>query len=342
VKADAATDKRVTASASSAGEPSAPADAAPTEAAASAAHEFEPYWRGEPAEEEPAFERLPIGNEDTKRIEGLGFVQLKPTIEEGYRPTFELQDMVAYCTAASRLGRGNLVWLSWNPYDTKGNDHNLQRDDINGHDNKTKGAEHSLRLLQHVKPMHFDVWLLQQLRAGEDEPSKLGACYTWPSIGCWQEHESGCEVSLGVRPGQWGHSSIQSGTRKLRNDDYHRALHGFGKNMNPISEVVLPLMHDQLTWKTWAPPNQSPANAGEPSAPALEPPMHSSLSQRGAKRKGPAAAPVLFAPEYNLQMIGGPLRPEAKKFSKRQKRQRRGHVLAAARFRNLVPAMAPH
>jgi len=265
----------------------------------------------------------------------------KPTLEEGSKPTFELQDIVAYCTAASRLGRGNLVWLALNPYDTKCNMGKCCSGTTFMAMTK-HNAEHILRLLQHVKPMHFDVWLLQQLRAGEDEPSNLGACYTWPSIGCWQEHASGCEVSLGVRPGKWGHYSIQSGTRKLRNDDYHRVLHGFGKHMNPISEVVLPLMHDKLTWTTWAPPYQSPANAGEPSAPALEPPMHSSLSQRGAKRKGPAAAPVLFAPEYNLQMIGGPLRPEAKKFTKRQKRQRRGHVLAAARFRNLVPAMAPH
>ena len=176
----------------------------------------------------------------------------KPTLEEGSKPTFELQDIVAYCTAASRLGRGNLVWLALNPYDTKCNMGKCCSGTTFMAMTK-HNAEHILRLLQHVKPMHFDVWLLQQLRAGEDEPSNLGACYTWPSIGCWQEHASGCEVSLGVRPGKWGHYSIQSGTRKLRNDDYHRVLRGFGNNMNPISEVVLPLMHDKLTWKTWAP-----------------------------------------------------------------------------------------
>ena len=186
VKSDAVTDKRVTASASSAGEPSAPADAAPTEEAASAAHEFEPDWGGEPEEPEPAFELLAICNDDTKRIEGVSFFfPFKPTLEEGSKPTLELQDIVAYCTAASRLGRGNLVWLSWNPYDSKDKQSKLcSGTTLVAMTKKKKGAEHILRLLQHVKPMHFDVCLSGQLRAGEDEPSELGACYTWPSIGC--------------------------------------------------------------------------------------------------------------------------------------------------------------
>lgn len=174
---------------------------------------------------------------------------------------------MALANACAKVGRGDLVWMS---YVRKGK--------------KTTKIGHGSHLIAVTKagcswmqarleactdkPYHFDLWLLSELQK-RDPGVKAG--YLIPAMGGFVEHESGCQKGLGVREQQW--KVTQSGTRKRFEKDYHRKCARFnesGKGWAEVSaEIVLPDRVHQYRWYTMngsKPVGDAMEVAGEPSA----------------------------------------------------------------------------
>ena len=75
-----------------------------------------------------------------------------------------------------------------------------------------------------IKRGHVDVvfkaWLLE-----EDTAQRIGACYIYPSLGCYYCHVSGCGPkghgeAQGGRPSAWEHHNPASGTRSATDPKY--------------------------------------------------------------------------------------------------------------------------
>ena len=125
---------------------------------------------------------------------------------------------------------------------------------------------------QPMKDNHIDMVLHRMMfDLGAQEPDKLGACYIYPPIGSFMEHETGCSLDRGgVIKGLWGMRYCQEGTRKRQYYQVHRRLAAFtrrGTDMEWLTdEIMLPEALESLNWYTAAAPAggtcPSPAPAG--------------------------------------------------------------------------------
>ena len=159
----------------------------------------------------------------------------------------ELTCLVRLRTQAQRIGRGDLVWYSWNGSSSKRKAHPHYGSQMIG---ITKaGAAALASLLQRTKPGHFDVVLLTALVDGS---LTMGASYVYPAIGNFTEHQSGCDPSVGVRGAHWGENFVLDGVRTLPGKE--RYIMGFCKKGTDWGPKVDFDAHD-FVWKTLAPPD---------------------------------------------------------------------------------------
>ena len=162
-------------------------------------------------------------------------------------PVDELACLVRLHTQAQRLGRGDLVWYSWNAAKSKRQSHPSHGSQMIG---LTKtGAAALAAFFQRSMPCHFDIGLLHALL---DQELALGACYVYPAIGHYTEHESGCDPALGIRPAHWGETWIMEGVRPPKGKD--RYLMGFCKKGLEWGPKV-DFDGYEYVWKTLAPPD---------------------------------------------------------------------------------------
>ena len=128
-----------------------------------------------------------------------------------------LSDIARYVTAAHRAGRGNVVWLSWQPR------HTGQRA---AHPSRIlfgstllavakTGAATLRRAMDagEVARGHFDLSLKHWLWRHHADAA---ACYLWPPMGNYAEHPSGCDPQrfAASRPACWAEPWCCPGTRR--------------------------------------------------------------------------------------------------------------------------------
>ena len=135
----------------------------------------------------------------------------------------ELLDILHMCNTAHRVGRGDVVWLSycvegnctWTPVHGSTLMGMTARGGRILHDNWTEWFK---------EPMHFDVAFKEVLMELSDT-GKLSASYVFPSVGGYDEHISAfmhTKKAL-VRRCDWdSFSAVQEGTREL--DQHGRAF----------------------------------------------------------------------------------------------------------------------
>ena len=135
----------------------------------------------------------------------------KPRTEDMGQCSTELVDMVMLCNAASRVGAGDLIWLSWNT--TKAGRQEApgfgsQLIALTADGARTLAANWSKWF---PRAEHFDVALKQLLEKDNDCRKNLAAGYLFPALGHWDSHES--MHGFGVRHMHWRERWINSGTR---------------------------------------------------------------------------------------------------------------------------------
>ena len=135
----------------------------------------------------------------------------------------ELVDIVHICNEAHRAGHGELVWLCWNsskaaPWTVTYGSTLLAI--------SARGA----RILKHhfaeqfPNPSHFDLALKTSLQ-NEDFQKIVKACYVWPSLGGFDDHQSAFQNTkvAEVRECSWKNNEHrQEGTREF--DETGRAF----------------------------------------------------------------------------------------------------------------------
>ena len=179
----------------------------------------------------------------TQRESFFGWHKRCPKVE----PSSELVDIIRLCTAAARVGRGDCVWLSWEPGGRKSHP---------GHGTTAVAitARFASRFATHLEsatPDHLDLILLRWL---QDEGDAVGACYVTPSLGSYCAHRSDCQPGLGERPSSFGGKHNQDG---LRGKSFPW-LAGFCHKGGPLWLVQRPVDLDdpRLEWRTQRPPTE--------------------------------------------------------------------------------------
>jgi len=69
---------------------------------------------------------------------------------------------------------------------------------------------------------HFDCWLVAQLYDEAQQPQEwqaIKAAFVRPTIGCFIEHQSGCQPNIGRRQSQWDLGHVAEGTRDINVPD---------------------------------------------------------------------------------------------------------------------------
>ena len=173
----------------------------------------------------------------------------------------ELNDLVRVCTHASRVGLGDIVWLSW-----EGSSKGRKLSPSHGSTllGLTRCGASSLETLMSLtkKVYHFDVWLRDHLikDAAKDVPT-LKASYCCPSIGSYDEHLSGCDPTNagpgGVRASSWNESWVQEGVRPDPSNSQHkeRWICKFANKGGPLYQIRVDFFPRRaLCWLTRAPP----------------------------------------------------------------------------------------
>ena len=262
-----------------------------------------------------------------------------------------LSDIVRYVTAAHRAGRGNVVWLSWQP----------------GHAGHR--AAHPSRILfgstllavaktgaatlrramdaGEVARGHFDLSLKHWLRR---HPAAASACYMWPPMGNYAEHPSGCDPQrfAATRPACWAEPWCCPGTR--RDEDPKRrekwlcawTPKGAASWLRDVSNVPGNAEFDWRTWRTAAAAAAaSAARPGEPTA------VGAAAEGRGGGRaarrlRRPAGQGAAVFPDTEVTSESEPEAAQAQgeaPMSKRRKRLLR-QARAYWRLRNWVDTQA--
>ena len=139
----------------------------------------------------------------------------KDTTNEGF--SSNLTDLVRYATLAHRKDMGNIIWVGWSPAHKK-----PSRLRCGSHLIMVtkEGMLHMYDAMHHgvMARDHWDVSLLNWLSIGT-VAQLVGACYTYPQMGGFYRHESGCEpdrhgAGTAGRPGAWEFDNPASGTRQ--------------------------------------------------------------------------------------------------------------------------------
>ena len=170
-----------------------------------------------------------------------------------------LCDLVRYATVAHRLGMGNFILAGWVPNKTKrsvlSNGSHLVMASKAGMahigDGMNKGA---------IPRGHIDLSWKQWLSSGT-VAQDIGACYTYPQMGGYYEHESGCDplvfsAEKGGRPSAWENDSPASGTR-VASDPKKRSKHLIQWRQQSNMRLWLPcpgdadLLDDKWKWKSF-------------------------------------------------------------------------------------------
>jgi hypothetical protein len=186
------------------------------------------------------------------RVRGETFAGWKKSCPRA-KPSGTLVDLVRICTAAARCDHGDFVWLSWNGR----RDRKRQPSYGSTLLAVTKRFARVLKAhLERVPPDDFDIILACWLRE-ENMADQLRACFTFPSIGAYKTHESGCDPHAGPdgqRRAVWSENYYsKGGTRDARGI----TLGTFVQKGNPPQLQggrAIPLDSPQLRWFTQEPP----------------------------------------------------------------------------------------
>ena len=105
----------------------------------------------------------------------------------------DVVDLMRIATLCSREGMGNIIWVSWVPKKKR-------RVSYIGHGSAlillTKDGMRAVKAAMERKVLkkgHIDLKLLEWLNTG-DEAKRAMACWLYPPIGSFTEHESGCDA----------------------------------------------------------------------------------------------------------------------------------------------------
>jgi len=177
--------------------------------------------------------------------------------ERGLTASEELNGLVRMANEATRHGRGNVIWASWNSKNTRplAPSYGTQLLMFT-----REGAQLLHRAMEGQKPQHWDIWLRDFLLSGAGRPSGIGigASYILPAVGAFDAHVSGCDPGLGVRTADWSRRSIAGGVREYPQQE--RWLMGFvGKGPYEYVarlQVTDPTRDLHYMWKTWRPPSK--------------------------------------------------------------------------------------
>lgn len=115
-----------------------------------------------------------------------------------------VEDIVKVCTAAHRHDVGDLVWLGWNPQESRVQ--KCAKGQL-GYGSQcvavTRRAAASMLRVFGTKPFvpnHIDIELKRWAKSPESEHR---ACYVWPPVGSFATHQSECDARGIVREGGW-------------------------------------------------------------------------------------------------------------------------------------------
>ena len=247
----------------------------------------------------------------------------KATKADFEHPSQYLVDLVRLCTAAHRLQRGHMVWLTW--------------DGDTGKKVKTHPSHGSMLLgvswmgatwLQdnwnQIWRSHFDLslkWVCENMS------QDLEASFCYPSCGHYVSHGSG--ILLAERKAVWREWWVQEGVRKPAEQGrgVHRQIWGWSKvagqkgvKTDCLEEVDLATLDCELDWKTYFEPDPATEVPPEPIAGG-----HAAGASSSAAAE---AAPRTWTQEemrrafHQQRMVG-----EAEATSKRQRRIRRSQLL---------------
>ena len=246
----------------------------------------------------------------------------KPTKEDFEHPSPHLVDFVRLCTAAHRLERGHIVWLTW--------------DGDTGKKVKVMPSHGSMLLAvswmganwikdnwNQIWRSHFDLslkWVCEQM--SED----MEASFVNPACGHYVSHGSG--ILLEERKAVWQEWWVQEGVRKPPGSarGVHRQILGWrhekgqkGVRTECLEEVDLAERGEELDWKTYF----------EPDPGAEDPPEPIAGGQGAASSSAaPQATPRTWTQEemrrafHQQRMVGG-----QETETKRQRRARRTQLL---------------
>ena len=150
-----------------------------------------------------------------------GSSDLSDEVNEGF--SSNVADLVRWATVAHRHRMGNIVWVGWCPYKKPsqlGKGSHLLMLSREGF-KAVAGA----MMDNHIKRGHIDLVLKHWLQT-DGTAQRVGACYTYPQMGGYHAHASGCDPKnfgedKGGRPSAWQGENPASGTR-VASDPKHR------------------------------------------------------------------------------------------------------------------------
>jgi hypothetical protein len=151
---------------------------------------------------------------------------LPPPRKGIHEPTKALQDIVCIAIQADREGMGDIIWFSWQSR-SKGSKRWPARptygSTLLGFNKKAATWARAKMVAQaRLAENCIDCWLLAQLYAEAEKPQELQAikaAFVRPTIGCFIEHQSGCQPNIGRRQSQWDLGHVAEGTRDINVPD---------------------------------------------------------------------------------------------------------------------------
>ena len=260
------------------------------------------------------------GTDNWRKLFGGLFEPIsKPSKEEieHYGMSVYLEDIVQICTKADRKNLGDLVWLSYDAADKKGQRHKVQ------HAATLIAVSHAgakkLKDLVDAGKLggnqHFDISLINYLAEHGDQ---FGASYVYPCIGHYQSHFSQSSDTEGWREATWSQKWVQEGTRERHVERGEvRWLMGWQGKKGAgrwLCEIPLPHHEEDLQWYTAssAPPGWAENQRRKHERAAAEP-----------QSKSRPSRPPRAVNQFCWDLTATERADFAQPLSKRQKREQR-------------------
>jgi hypothetical protein len=176
----------------------------------------------------------------------------------------EVKDLVRMSKKAHMVGRGNLMWMCWQPCGARKKP--LRVNSISSGTMllmvtpRGAGMLHQLfqggPVLGTLKPGHIDVVLKSWLEKG-DNAGIMGACYLTPPLGNYTTHQSGCDRSLSTGVGRlscWSEPWVCRGTRVVQDPKKREKwFASWTKKGDPVWLVKASVDDKSLDWTSfWA------------------------------------------------------------------------------------------